>query len=219
MTRQFRSDSDPIARRGLLLLLLLLLLAGLVGNGCLSKPALKQQTFAFQNPPLATTTSATGGVVAVHPISVSPLFNRPSFVYRTGPEAYETDSYAGFLVAPSKAIDIAVRAHLVSCGRFQNVVEPDSRLSADKAIEIHVAELYGDFSQSGRPAAVLTLRIAFFDASDVKRRPLLLQKNYSRRVPLHQHTAVAVMAGWGAALDEIMTEVSNDLAGGVTPPA
>jgi hypothetical protein len=155
-------------------------------------------------------------VVAVHPISVSPLFNRPSFVYRTGPDAYETDAYAGFLVAPSKAIDIAIRAHLLNSGRFQNVVQPDSSLGAPRAIEIHVAELYGDFSQSGRPASVLTLRITFFDASDVKRRPLLMQKSYSRRVPLHQHTAAAVMAGWGAALDEIMTEVSNDLAGGVT---
>jgi hypothetical protein len=217
MTGPFRSDSDPIARHGLLLLLLLL--AGLVGNGCLSKPALKQQTFAFQNPPLATTTSATGGVVAVHPISVSPLFNRPSFVYRTGPEAYETDAYAGFLVAPSKAIDIAVRAHLLSSGRFQNVVEPGGPLSARKAVEIHVSELYGDFSQSGRPAAVLTLQVSFFDVSDTKRRPLLWQKNYSRRVPLQRPTAAAVMGGWDGALDEIMTEVSNDLAGGVTPPA
>jgi len=214
---QFRFYPDPLlVRRGGLLLVLLV---GLVGNGCLSKPALKQQTFAFQNPPLPTTTYPTGGVVSVHPISVSPLFNRPSFVYRTGPEAYETDAYAGFLVAPSKAIDIAVRAHLLNSGRFQDVVEPGSSVGAPRAIEIHVAELYGDFSQSRRPAAVLTLRIAFFDASDVKRRPLLLQKNYSRRVPLRQHTAAAVMAGWDAALDEIMTEVSNDLAGGVTPPA
>jgi hypothetical protein len=76
-----------------------------------------------------------------------------------------------------------------------------------------------DFSQSGRPAAVLTLQVSFFDASDTKRRPLLWQKNYSRRVPLQRPTAAAVMGGWDGALDEIMTEVSNDLAGGATPPA
>lgn len=183
-------------------------------NGCLSKPALKHDAYAFQNPPPSkTVTAADGGVIACS-VAVSPLFNRHQFVYRIGPEAYETDPYAGFLVAPGQAVAIATRAHLLSSGRFQNVVEPGSRVKADKSIEVHVSELYGDFSESSQPAAVLSMRIILFDGEDTKRRPPLLQQNYSRRVPLRGKTAAAVMAGWNTALAEIMAEAAPTLASG-----
>jgi ABC-type uncharacterized transport system auxiliary subunit len=194
--------------------LLLSFLVGLVGGGCLSKPALKQETFAFQTPPPAKNLSPTGGVVTVRSVTVSPLFIKHSFVYRTGPQAYETDSYASFMVAPSQAIAIAVRAHLLSSGRFQDVVDSGSRVRADKAVDLHVSELYGDFSQSGQPVAVLSMRITFFDGNATKSREPLLQKDYARRVPLREKTAAAVMAGWDTALGEIITEAATDQAGG-----
>jgi hypothetical protein len=41
---------------------------------------------------------------------------------------------------------------------------------------------------------------------------VLLQKDYSRSIPLDQKTAAAVVACWDKALAEIMTESANDLA-------
>ena len=197
--------------------LLFSIFIALASNGCLSRPALKHDTFAFQMPPPANAgAKADGGVIACS-VAVSPLFNRPPFVYRTGPEAYEADPYAGFLVAPGQAVAIAARAHLLSSGRFQHVVEPGSHVKADKSIEVHVSELYGDFSESSQPAAVLSMRILLFDGEDTKRRPPLLQQSYSRRVPLREKTAAAVMAGWNTALAEIMAEAAAALAGGQRP--
>jgi ABC-type uncharacterized transport system auxiliary subunit len=205
------SQSRPAgASRSWFAAISLSLLACLFCSGCLSKPALKRQTFAFDNPPPANTASATGGIVALRSVTVSALFSKQPFVYRTGPQAYETDTYAGFMVTPSQTIAIAVRAHLLNSGRFQDVVEPDSQIKADKYVEVQVSELYGDFRKSGQSAAILSMRICAFGAGDAG---VVLQKDYSRRIPLKENTAAAVMAGWNTALGEIMTEAAADLAG------
>jgi hypothetical protein len=183
------------------------LVAGLLCNGCLSRPAIRQETFAFQSPPPKASQSQ-GTILSISSVDVSALFNRQSFVYRTGPEAYETDPYSGFLVPPGQAIAIAMRGYLLGSGQFQNVIGPDSRVKPDRIMEVHVSELYGDFSQAGQPVAVLSMRVTLFDEKG--REPVLL-KDYSRRIPLKENTAAAVMAGWNTALGEIMAEVTADV--------
>lgn len=185
---------------------------GLLLAGCLSKPALKRQTFAFENPPPAAS-SSSGGIVAVNAVTVSDLFNGQSFVYRIGPEAYETDSYAGFLVPPNRAIAIAMRAHLLNSGRFADVIEPGSQRKADRTVEVYVSELYGDFTKAGQSAAVLSMRVSVADTA-ASASPSPLQKNYSRRIAIKENTATAVMAGWNAALSEIMNEVAAQVSTG-----
>lgn len=192
---------------------LLLLLIALVGNGCLSKPALRTQIFAFQSPPPATDASSMG-VVMLRSVSVSPVFDNNSFIYRTGPETYEIDPYASFMAAPGQAIGIATRARLLAGGHFRNVVEPGSLVPANQLMEVNVSELYGDFSQPGKGAAVLSLRITLFHVDNAGNRRPLLQKEYSRHVALKKNTAADVMAGWNEALDEIVTEFTGDLPGG-----
>jgi cholesterol transport system auxiliary component len=198
---------------------LVLSIFGILFAGCLSKPALKRQTFAFDNPPASNATfSKSGGVVALQSVEISALFNHRSFTYRTSAEAYEIDPYAGFLVAPSRAVAIAIRAWLLNSGRFQDVVEPGSQITADKSLHVYVSELYGDFTKPDQAAAVLSLKMDLFKAgTDKKDRPVILQKDYSRRVPIIENTAAAIMAGWNKALTEIMTEASSDIATAQVP--
>jgi hypothetical protein len=193
---------------------LLLLLIALVGNGCLSKPALKTQMFAFQNPPPAEAASQTGPVIMLRSVSVSPVFDNNSFIYRTGPETYEIDPYASFMAAPGQAIAIGIRSRLLASGRFQNVVEPGSLVPAYRLMEVHVSELYGDFSQPGKGAAVLSMRVSLFHGDVNGNRRPLLQKDYTRRIALKNNTAADVMAGWNEALDQIMADFIGDLPGG-----
>jgi|HubBroStandDraft_5_1064220.scaffolds.fasta_scaffold247381_1 hypothetical protein len=192
---------------------LLLLLIALVGNGCLSKPSLRTQIFAFQSPPAATAASSMG-VVMLRSVTVSPVFDNNSFIYRTGPETYEIDPYASFMATPGEAIGIAVRARLLASGHFGNVVEPGSLAKANQLMEVNVSELYGDFSQPGKGTAVLSLRITLFRVDNAGNRRPLLQKDYSRQIALKKNTAADVMAGWNEALNEIVTEFTGDLPGG-----
>ncbi len=187
--------------------------------GCLSRPALVHQTFALHLPPMVSTNhNNPQGVLAMRTVQVSPLFERRSFVYRLGADLYEADPYAEFMVPPSRALAIPMRACLRGSGFFKDVLEPGSQLEADTFLEVHAQELYGDFRKPGPPAAVLGIRLLLFDSSAPPsadpgiRPPLLLQKDYARRVQLNAPTAVALTAGWNEALGDIMREASLDIA-------
>lgn len=181
-------------------------------TGCLSRPALVHQTFAFQNPPAAGARSAKSDhILTLRTVEVSPLFQGRSLAYRTGPDAYELDPYASLLVPPNRALAIPLVAYLRNSAAFKEVVQPGSPIAADTFLDVHVSELYGDFRQPDQPAAVLSIRLLLFRAGTGKEPECLLHKDYSRRIPLQQKTAAAVVAGWDKALSEIMAEASSDL--------
>ena len=182
---------------------------GLMAAGCLSRPALVQQDFMLQAPPLANPAPRPiGGVLTLASCEVSPPFAGRPLVYRIGPNAFETDHYAGFLVPSDETLSIAIRNWLAQSGLFASVTEPDSSAPAGQFLHVYVDELYGDLQTSGRPQAVLSLSIALVDA---KKGQFLFQKEYSRHLPVDQNTAVAIVAGWNKALGEIMGEFASDL--------
>jgi cholesterol transport system auxiliary component len=185
---------------------------GLLLSGCLSRPALKRQTFALLDPPPGqTNTAPQGAVLQLRSVEVSPLFAGRALVYRTGQDAYELDPYAGFLVRPDGALAIPLRSYLRNSGLFRDVVEPGSPIKADEFLEVHVSEFYGDFRKSETPGAVVTLRFVLVQPSDGGGSRIGLNREYSRRVPLKSNTAEEVVAGYDEALAQIMKELVTDL--------
>lgn len=194
-------------------------LAGLMlgAAGCLSRPAVVRQTFAFESPaprPTAAGGSEKGtGVVAIRSFEISPLFASQAFVYRLGAEAYEFDPYAGFIVPPNRALEIPVRAYLRNSGVFHDIAEPRSLLRPDSHLEVTVSELYGDLRTPAKPVAVLSMRFVLFPAPPAP----VWEKHYSRRIDCSENTAASIVAGWNKALAEIMTEVAADLSRAIPP--
>jgi ABC-type uncharacterized transport system auxiliary subunit len=181
-------------------------------SGCLSRPALVRQTFALHPEPLAKTLGQKSqGVLAIRTVEVSPLFEGRSFVYRVGPDRFETDPYAEFMVPPDRALEIAVRTCLRTSGLFQDVTESRSQLQADTSLEVHAHDLYGDFRNSSAPAAVLSMRLLFFEGPTGQPQKLFLQRDYSQRVPLQEPTAAALAAGWNQALTQLTAQAESDL--------
>jgi ABC-type uncharacterized transport system auxiliary subunit len=192
------------------ILICLALALGLAG--CLSKPALRRQTFAFQIPPTAAPTESKGqSVLAIRSCEVAPTFASRSLAYRTGQDAYELDPYAGFLIQPAAAVEIPVRAYLRNSGAFKDVVELGGAFAPDVLLDVRVSELYGDFRSPGHAAAVLSLHLRFFTVESGRTGKTWLQKDYSRREPLKENTAAAVVAGWDQALAQIMAEAIADI--------
>jgi hypothetical protein len=103
-----------------------------------------------------------------------------------------------------------LRSGFRSSGAFKDVVEPNSQLGGDTALEVHVTELYGDFRQPSQLAAVLSMRILFFEAGNGKARQPFLAKEYTCRGPLPQKTAAALAAGWNQALGKTLAEAAAD---------
>jgi hypothetical protein len=179
----------------------------------MSRPALVRRTFALQSVAPTNSAAPTGqAVIEVRSLKVSPLFEGRDFIYRMGADLYQADPYAGFLVSPGQELAIALRSGFRSSGAFKDVVEPESQLGADTDLEVHVMELYGDFRKPDQLAAVLSMRMLFFEAGNGKARQPFLEKEYTCRVPLPQKTAAALVAGWDQALGRILADVVADLA-------
>jgi ABC-type uncharacterized transport system auxiliary subunit len=190
---------------------LLVCICGL--TGCLSRPTLNKQTFAFSVPPIAVTNVVVNDqVLGLRSLQIAAPFEGRSLVYRTGEFSYRRDPYAEFLVSPAEELMTPVRGWLRDNGDFSAVMEAGSAFKPDTLVEINVSQLFGDFRQPEHPTAILTMRFVFFDATNGVPGKAIFQQEYSRSLPLNAPTAAALMEGWNQALAEILAEVSSDFA-------
>jgi cholesterol transport system auxiliary component len=192
--------------------LLLLALLGLL-SGCLSRPQLHTQTFAFDPPADSIWKSAaqSARVVSIRSLRVAAPFDDRSLVYRTGDFSYVEDPYAEFLVSPSESLRPPIRSWMVQSDLFQDVVEAGSALKPNTMVEITVLELYGDFRPGTKPEAVLTLRFVLLESPNGIPGKLEFQGEYSRRVLLKARNAKALMAGWNEALEQILVQLGSQV--------
>ena len=180
-------------------------------QGCLSRPHLNRQAFIFSAPVIPATSGVSSGrTLGVRSLQVAAPFEGRSLVYRTGEFSYARDPYAEFLVSPATDLASLIRNSLREAGGFSDVAEVGAALKANTLVEISVSQLYGDFRQSGHPAAVLTMRFVFLDAPNGVPEKVIFEREYSRAILLRSATAVVLMEGWNHALAQVLTEVISD---------
>ena len=181
-------------------------------SGCVSRPALNEQTFAFSTPALsATNASWNGPVLEIRTLQIAPPFDGRPLIYRTGEFAYQRDPYAEFLGLPAEGLVGPVSEMLRRDGGFSEVVQPGSSVKPDTVAEITINQLYGDIRKPGSPYAVLAMQVTFMDATNGLPGKVILQRNYSRRIPISSTTPAALMDGWNQALVGILAEATSDL--------
>ena len=151
------------------------------------------------------------GTLAVEAVAEAPPSDGEALVYRLGENEYERDPYAELVAPADRALAMPIRAHLRNAGLFANVIEPGSVVMPDSTLEGYVTEFYGDFRKREAPSAVLSIRFVLLRREADGSASVLLQEDYSRRVPLPDRTAPALVAGWDEALKGIMTELVADL--------
>src|ERR1700739_3358630 len=92
-------------------------------GGCLTRPSLKTQTFAFSVPLMVTTNGAPEGrVLSIRTLQIAPPFDGRSLVYRTGDFSYQRDPYAEFLSSPAEELVPSISGILSADGCFSAVV-------------------------------------------------------------------------------------------------
>jgi ABC-type uncharacterized transport system auxiliary subunit len=180
-------------------------------GGCLYRPSMKTQTFAFTAPLTAATNGAPSGrVLSIRTLQIAPPFDGRSLVYRTGDFSYQRDPYAEYLSSPAQELDTSISGILSGYGCFGTVVRLGSAATPNTLVEIYISELYGDIRKPGSPFAVLAMQVIFVQANNGVPGKVILQRSYSRRVPVQSATAAAFMKGWNEALVEIFGEVALD---------
>jgi ABC-type uncharacterized transport system auxiliary subunit len=189
-------------------------------TGCLARPRLDTQSFVFD--PAARSApgiGSSGRVLGIRTLQVAAPFEGREFVYRTGEFSYDRDAYAEFMVPPAEGLVFPICRWLRETGAFKAVIEASSALNPDTLVEIHVSQLYGDFRPSESATAVLSIRFVFFDAPNGVPAKVILQREYSRNIPLKARTAAALIEGWNQALAQILDLAALDfgLADANTP--
>jgi len=187
-------------------------LAAAILCSCASSPAWKRRAFAFSLPADPPSANAQTNIVVLHRVSISPLFQSRSFTYRTAENSYEQDPYAGFLVAPERALAEPVRAWMRASGLFGRVVEPGSGLTPNLVAEVSINELYGDFRTAARPVGKMEIHFICYEVRDDNPGRIVLDKVRGHETPLVRKTPDALMAAWDADLREIMEEINSDYA-------
>ena len=180
--------------------------------GCVSRPVLNEQTFAFSTPAYpATNALSNGPVLEIRTLQIAPPFDSRSLIYRTGEFAYQRDPYAEFLGLPAEGLAGPISEMLRSDGGFSKVVPPGTAVQPDALVEITISQLYGDIRKAHPPCAVLAMQVTFMDATNRLPGKVILQRNYSRRIPMSSTTPAALMEGWNRALISIVAEATSDL--------
>jgi ABC-type uncharacterized transport system auxiliary subunit len=183
-------------------------------TGCLSRPHLNQQSFVFAPPPPPPAAGgAPGGrVLGIRSLQIAAPFEGRSFVYRTGEFSYDRDSYAEFMVPPADGLLSPVSSWWREAGGFRDVLEEGSALKPDTLVEIQVSQLYGDFRPSENAKAVLAMRFVFIDAPNGIPGKVMLERAYTRDIPIKSRTAAALIEGWNQALAQILNSAMLDFA-------
>jgi ABC-type uncharacterized transport system auxiliary subunit len=193
-------------------------LAASLAAGCASKLPRTPETFTIDAPAARAVAPEGSRVVSLRRVEVSPPYSGASLTYRTGAHAVERDPYASFAAPPSWVLTAAIGGYIKNSGLVRDVVAPAEGVPIDAAIEPLATELAGDFTNSSEPAAVLTLQFRVLVPAAGPESParVILLKTYTRRLPLSQRTARAVVAAWNQALGEIMDEFLGDLRSAVS---
>jgi cholesterol transport system auxiliary component len=186
------------------------LLAAVCLCGCGSNPVWKRQAFAFSMTADPQTNNAQTNIVALNRVSISPLFQSRSFIYRKAENTYEQDPYAGFLISPERALAEPIRAWLRRSGVFGRVVEPGSGLTPTLIAEVSVNKLYGDFRKASQPVGTMEIHFMVYEIKDGAPGRIVLDKLCSHETSLARKTPDALMAAWDADLRAIMEELHSE---------
>jgi|HubBroStandDraft_1064217.scaffolds.fasta_scaffold162903_2 cholesterol transport system auxiliary component len=210
-SKLFDSATSSSVLSGWMVRISAIVLLALILTGCLSRAPMNVQTFAFSAPASPVTGQVTAvRVLGIKSLQVAPPFDGRSFVYRTGEYSYERDSYAQFLGDPAEVLAVPVREMLLGDGCFRDVVKAGSAAKPNTLVEINVSQLYGDIRKPGSPCAVLAMQVIFLEATNGLPGKVILQQNYSRRIPMKSTAPAALMAAWNRALVEIFADVASD---------
>ena len=136
--------------------LLLALSVTLAGCGLATRPATVKQTYMLAPQPPAKASAPTHqATLKVGSIGVGTAYRGRSFVYREEELRYESDFYNEFFVAPSAMFTADVGTWLAASGIFRDVLPTSANANGDFVLEGLVSELYGDYRDAARPAAVM----------------------------------------------------------------
>jgi len=182
-------------------------------TGCakLDKSYPERKYYVFDvTPNVSASVPTTNSVLEIRRFSVSPAYHGNEFVYRISSDGYESDFYNQFFKSPSSLVTQVVYKWVSKFSPFEYVVEAPSEVTPDFILDGVVNAIYGDYSVSGSPKAILGIQIFLLKEVEAKRE-IVFSKTYREETDISSKSPTALMNGWNAALKAILTDLGSDL--------
>jgi cholesterol transport system auxiliary component len=180
--------------------------------GCtLTRPAPVKETYLLDPPPPSAVAKPQPTSIRIGTVGVAAPFRGRSLVYRASDLRYETDFYQEFLIPPSTMLTELTSRALERSKAFSRVVLLGSATAADWELNGFVSALYIDNRDGVKPAAEVAISFYLFADNRTHEMPAWT-RDYQRRAPVSAQTPQAYAAALNAALGEIFTELTRDLA-------
>ena len=187
------------------------LMALLAGCSALNRPYPAKRCFALE---LTQRPERVGqpanATVRVRQFRVSPPYHQPQFVYRLGEAEFKRDYYDEFIAPPAELVTDQAMAWLCDSGAFRTTCAGNSAADHDLVLEAVVTSLYGDYTKSAAPEAVLAVHF-FLLAEDGTRTNVVFDRAYSEHVALSGDDPEMLVRGWSLDLQRILTSLEVDL--------
>lgn len=184
----------------------------------LSRPAPVKQTYLLQAAaPAPAVAAPRPATLKVGTIAVAAPFRGKSLVYREGELKYESDFYNEFFVSPSAMLTEGAATWLAAAGVFREVLPAGTNADGNFVLEGFVSELYGDYRDESKPAAVLTAKFFLIDNRVFSGVPVW-QTELTQRVALASRSPDALAAGLNRAWSVMLADLSRELAGAKLAP-
>ncbi|MSQ20056.1 MAG: hypothetical protein EXR39_11000 [Betaproteobacteria bacterium] len=142
-------------------------------------------------------------------VVAQPFDSRP-LVYRATDLRFETDFYNEFLALPATMVTERTMRWLADARLFSAIVPMNSNIDARLVLEGSVWTLHGDYRNPQAPRAIIGIR--FLLARDDTEGPTLLDRSFTRSVPVADRSPDQLVAAFDVALSRILAELEVAMA-------
>jgi cholesterol transport system auxiliary component len=191
---------------------------GVLAACSLSRPAPVKQTYLLQpQAPAQAFGAPRPGTLKVGTIAVASQFRAKSLVYREADLKYEADFYNEFFVAPAAMLTESAATWLAAAGVFRDVLPASANAHGDYVLDGFVSELYGDYRDAAKPAAVLSAKFFLIDNRNQGGVPVW-QTELTQRIVLPARSPDALASALNSAWTAMLADLARALASAPLPP-
>src|SRR5688572_10108198 len=176
--------------------------------GCMSFGQQAPQRYYVLDAPAAGSTKAGSAprpsTLLVAPATAATFYETQDIVYSRAPGVRAYYQYHSWTERPSRRITELVMARLERAGQFKSVAPALSGLRGDLVLNLHLAELYHDATDTpGSVRVVLAVELV-----DPARRTMLARRAFEQAAPAACYDAPGAVRAFNQAVAAMLDEVT-----------